>query len=1164
MKKREDYDVGQGSGWVKKCFLKMKLLVFSVVFLGLTTVSAETYSQEVFSLRVKNKTLAEVFKEISRVTDYEFMYSGTELQHVGAVSIDAREQDLDAVMAACLEGTGLWYKVEDNIVIVSPKYSQPIVPQRAVTLRGTVKDAKGMTLPGVAVMLKGTTVGVTTDIDGNYALTVPEQPEFTLVFSFMGMKTVERVVKDEKPLTVVMEEDTKMIDEVVVTGYQTIKSGRATGSFQILKQENMDNIVAVDIKEKLEGTVPGLMVNTDGSMLIRGQGTFQASTEPLVVVDGFPMESSTLNLNPADIEQVTVLKDAASAAIYGVRGANGVVVITTKRGGEGKLQVNASASVQVGERPDISDLEFLGSSEHVDLEWELYDLGVMTQAIMYGQFLPEICDIYSQYSTGALTEEQANERLQAYRNYNNEKDLEEYFYQPSILQQYNVSMRGGSDKWSFYAAAGFNKEQQNVVGNDNWRVNFIVNNDVSFGKAVKLQIGLKGNYYKQYNNGVDVVTDGIKPYVRMLDENGNYINEYYGVKQSIKDDLVSKGYLDWTYNRLQNQRLNDNTTKGNNLSANLNLTVDLFDGLNLSTGFVYETGADKGNNYSSIDTYKARNMINQYTYLDPETDAMTNYIPKGGILNTNNSWLYNWTWRGTAAYDKTIDDFNFSVSAGLEFSSFHTQTSSDYYYGYDPQTLVSFPIDVATLQTGVQGYNGNMMMYYDQTSRTDVEDRYASFFALANVTYKEKYDLFGSYRLDKTNLFGRSSKYRDNPAYSVGGKWTISSEPFFDADWVSRLAFKVSYGVSGNIDKSTSPYLIGYESSDFWTGQPSLMIMNPENPLLSWEKSFVWNVGAEFSLWNDRLSGSVEWYRKASKDILSEEQVDYTCGWGGSFFSLVKKNSASILNRGVDINLNGVIVDRALRYDMGLILSYNYNKVTYINRATTSITDLMSTTPLKGQPIDYVYAYRNAGLDETGEPMVYNRAGEKLHWGSTGDLTLEDVDFVGRSTPPVFGSWNNKLSWNGFTFDFMFTYKFGHKIRKPYTATAYNAISRSVHKSIADRWQNPGDEMHTWIPKASDSPYESAQRKVAVSQSDRLIDDGAIIRLRSLNLGYNFKSLLKNTDFVKDLNLKFTAENLFYWSKSGYDTDYIVDNYTDIDLTFPAARRYSFSLSLSF
>lgn len=1159
MKKREDYDVGQGSGWVKKCFLKMKLLVFSVVFLGLTTVSAETYSQEVFSLRVKNKTLAEVFKEISRVTDYEFMYSGTELQHVGAVSIDAREQDLDAVMAACLEGTGLWYKVEDNIVIVSPKYSQPIVPQRAVTLRGTVKDAKGMTLPGVAVMLKGTTVGVTTDIDGNYALTVPEQPEFTLVFSFMGMKTVERVVKDEQPLVVVLEEDTKMIDEVVVTGYQTIKSGRATGSFQILKQENMDNIVAVDIKEKLEGTVPGLMVNTDGSMLIRGQGTFQASTEPLIVVDGFPMESSTLNLNPADIEQVTVLKDAASAAIYGVRGANGVVVITTKRGSEGKLQVNASASVQVGAKPDISDLEFMSVADHVDLEWELCNTGILVQPMSYGQIYSEVGDVYLQYNAGTLTEAQAMEQLQALKEYDNEEDLEEYFYQPSILQQYNISMRGGSDRWNFYAAAGFNKERQDVIGNENWRMNFMVNNDIKFGKAVTLQIGLKGNYYKQENNGMDVISTGIRPYIKMLDEEGNYVNEYYGTQQSVKDDLVSKGYLDWSYNRLQERRMNDNTTKGNNLSANVNLTVDLFDGLNLTTGFVYETGTDKGEIYYPVESYYARNMINRFTFYDVGSGAMTNYIPKGGVLNTNNSWLYNWTWRGSAAYNKTIKDFSFSVSAGLEFSCFHTQNAIDWYYGYDPQTLVTFAIDQSTLQSGIIGYDNKFVSLYDAPSRSDVEDRYASFFAIGNVTYKEKYDLFGSYRLDKTNLFGRSSQYRDNPAYSIGGKWTISSEPFFDADWISRLAFKLSYGVSGNIDKSTSPYMIGSELADFQTSEPALLFGSPENPQLSWEKSFVWNVGAEFSMLDDRLSGTVEWYRKASKDILAPEQLDYTTGWTSAM-----KNSASILNRGVDINLNGVIVDRALRYDMGLILSYNYNKVTSIRRSVTSITDLLSTTPLEGKPVDYVYAWRNAGLDENGEPMVYNRAGEKFSWMNMSDLTLDDVDFVGRSTPPVFGSWNNKLSWNGFTLDFMFTYKFGHKIRKPYTARTFNSRDEMVHKSLADRWQQPGDEMHTWIPRVSDSAYESSQRMMATICSDKLLDDGAIIRLRSLNLGYNFATLLKNNTFVKDLNLKFTAENLFYWSKSGYDTDHILNTYSETNLDFPEARRYTFSLSLSF
>ena len=1163
MKKNQEFDVGKHSGKLRKTFLTMKLSLCFLI-MGLTSVYGNAFSQLKVNLTVHNATLQEVFEQLTETTDYRFVYSSDLLNKTQKITCDFQNESIESVLAECLEGTNLWYRVEDNIVVISPKFQRPYTPVEEITINGKVVDENNQPLPGVAVLLKGTTIGVATDVNGNFQLTIPKQEGLTLVFSFVGMKTQERVVRDEKPLMIVMEEDAKMIEEVVVTGYQTIKSGRATGSFQILKQENMDNIVAVDVKEKLEGTVPGLMVNTDGSMMIRGQGTFQASTEPLIVVDGFPMESSTLNLNPADIEQVTVLKDAASAAIYGVRGANGVVVITTKRGSEGKLQVNASASVQIGERPDISDLEFLGSSEHVDLEWELYNAGVLTQALMYGGGYSEVGGIYQQFNGGQLTEAQAMEQLQTYRNYNNEDDLEEYFYQPSILQQYNISMRGGSEKWSFYAAAGFNKERDDVVRNDNWRMNFIVNNDIKFGKAVTLQLGLKGNYYKQNNNGVDVITDGIRPYVQMLDEEGNYVNEYYGTQWSIKSDLMDQGYLDWTYNRLQNQRLNDNSVKGNNLSANINLTVDLFNGLNLSTGFVYETGADKGNTYNSIETYSTRNTINQFTYRNPETEEMTYHIPQGGILTTNNSWLYNWTWRGTAAYNKTINDFNFSVSAGLEFSRFHTQSATDYYYGYDPQSLVNFPIDLSTLQTGVQGYNGERVMLYNTPGQTDVEDRYASFFALANVTYKEKYDLFGSYRLDKTNLFGRSSQYRDNPAYSVGGKWTISSEPFFDADWISRLAFKVSYGVSGNIDKTTSPYLVGYEMADYWTGQPSLMFNYPENPLLSWEKSFVWNVGAEFSLWNDRLSGSVEWYRKASKDILSTEQTDYTSGWGGTFYSLVMKNSASILNRGVDINLNGVIVDRALRYEMGLILSYNYNKVTSISRATTSINDLMTTTPMEGQPVDYVYAYRNAGLDENGEPMVYNRAGEKIQWGSMGSLTLEDVDFVGRSTPPVFGSWNNKLKWNGFTLDFMFTYKFGHKIRKPYTGTSDNAEDKSVHKSIANRWREAGDEMNTWIPKVSNSPYESAQRKVAVSQSDRLIDNGAIIRLRSLNLGYNFASLLKNHNFVKDLNLKFTAENLFYWSKSGYDTDHIIDNYTDINLDFPAARRYSFSLSLSF
>lgn len=1140
---------------------------FFVVFLFVLTfqVSARGYGQEAkVTLNLEKASFHEMVRALERSTGYTFLYRDEQVKGITNLSLKCKDKELNAVLEECLRNTGLAYRLVDQTIVIIPASGIPAAPQvKNIKITGQVSDPKGHPLPGVTVLLKGTSSGVATDVDGNFELQIPQGKQSVLVFSFIGMKTKEVPVMGDKPVKVTLEEDAEVMDEVVVTGYQSIKSGRATGSFQIVKAENMDNIFAVDFTKKIEGIVPGLMVNPDGTMVIRGKGTFNAKTEPLIVVDGFPMESSTLNLNPADIDQITVLKDAASASIYGVRGANGVVVITTKRGGEsGKLSVSASANIQIGQKPSFSSLELLGSSGHVDLEWELYNAGVLNQALMYGNKYSEVGGIYQRLTGGELTEVQAMQELAKYKSYDNRKDLEKYFYQNELTQQYNVSLRGGSEKYSFYASVGFNKEQANLVGNDNWRTNFIINNDINFTPKIKLQVGLKGNYYKKEVNGVDILADGIRPYIRMLDEQGRYVNEYAGVvQQSAKDDLSTKGYLNWDHNRLQNQRLNDNTLKGSNVTANINFSVDVFDGLNLSTGFVYEAGADKQDNYSPLESYRARDLINRFTYMDPVSGALTYNIPKGGTLITNNSWLYNWTWRGTAAYTKSLGDFDFSLSTGMEMSSFRTVSTKDYYYGYNPQTLTNIQINTAELNIGVPGYKpGSRSALYEKNSRGDVENRYASFFALANVTYKKRYDLFGSYRLDKTNLFGRSPEYRDNPSYSVGAKWTLSSEKFFDVEKISRLAIKGSYGVSGNIDKSTSPYLIGSETADYWTGVPSLQFMYPENPLLSWEKSFVWNIGVEFGLFNDRLTGSLEYYNKKSTDVLAAEQVDYTNGWGSSIFAAVMKNSASILNRGIDLNLNGVVVDKAIKYNMGLTLSYNHNNVVSINRATASVNDLSSNTPMKGKPADYVYAYQNAGLDQNGEPMVYNRNGEKLLWSDMGSLTLDDIDFVGRSIAPVYGAWTNNLRYKDLFLDFMFTFKLGHKVRLPYTARSNDAQNNFVHESIADRWQESGDENKTWIPKISDSNWEDGQRQLSTSMSDKLIDGGAIIRLRSLNIGYNLKSLIGKNNFVKDLTVKASAENLFYWSKSGYDTDYLVDN----KLSFPAARRYTVGVTLQF
>ena len=372
----------------------MKLLVFGLAFLGLTTVSAKTLSQEIFSVKVEEKTLAEVFKEISRVTGYEFMYSSSELRHVGKVSVDVREQDLDAVMAACLEGTGLWYKVEDNIVIVSPKYA-PVPGMQQVEERevsGVVKDQKGAPLPGVAVVLKGTTMGTATDVDGKYTLTLPEG-NYTLVFSMLGMKVREELVGDRTEINVVMEEEAAEMDEVVVTGIFKKARESYTGAVSTITEEELKVHRGQNLLQTLKNidaslnfrvnNLAGSNPNALPEINIRGNSSLPMSVEefntsasnavntPLIIMDGFEISLEKLmDYNDEEIESINILKDAAATAIYGSRGSNGVIVVITKQPEAGKLRINAEVGIDM-EVPDLTSYDLLNAREKLELEKEL-------------------------------------------------------------------------------------------------------------------------------------------------------------------------------------------------------------------------------------------------------------------------------------------------------------------------------------------------------------------------------------------------------------------------------------------------------------------------------------------------------------------------------------------------------------------------------------------------------------------------------------------------------------------------------------------------------------------------------------------------------------------------------------------------------------------------
>lgn len=328
MKKNQESDVGKASGVVWKMWLTMKLL-FCFLLIGFSTVYGNAFSQVKISISVNEVSLQEVFEKLTEQTGYHFVYSNEMLQRTGKVSVDMQDCDLGQIMAVCLKNTGLWYRLEDNIIVISPKFRQPDVPQKKITLTGNVKDKEGRPLPGVTILLKGSAVGVVSDVDGNFTLTVPEESGLTLVFSFVGMKTQEVVLSGQQVLHIVMLEDVSQMEEVIVTGYQEVKKEKMTGAVTTISSEKLSDRYTPNLIQNLEARVAGLSTY-GGKPIIRGTGTLYGESAPLLVVDGLPVEGSIEDLNPYDIASVNVLKDAAASAIYGARAANGIIVVTTK------------------------------------------------------------------------------------------------------------------------------------------------------------------------------------------------------------------------------------------------------------------------------------------------------------------------------------------------------------------------------------------------------------------------------------------------------------------------------------------------------------------------------------------------------------------------------------------------------------------------------------------------------------------------------------------------------------------------------------------------------------------------------------------------------------------------------------------------------------------
>lgn len=1141
--------------------MRINLTVLLCLFGLLQVVSAATFAQKV-TLKENHVTLEKLFREIRKQTGYDVLIATTKVENSKMINADFKDAPLKEVLEKALDPKVFSYTIENRTVVI--KLKQVSILHRLNELfsdgnaEGKVVDsATGKPIARVTIMVKGTRKVVVTGDNGRFKFTdLPENS--ILIFTCIGYKTQE--VNAADCAMVKLASFTQRLEDVVVsTGYQRIPRERAAGSFGFVTAATMDKRSNFNVLTYLEGQVPGLLTAEDGKITIRGQSTIAASSnkDPLIVLDGFPIERPIESINANDVESITVLKDASAASIWGVRAANGVIVIQTKRGQSSRkpLDIDFSSTFSISPAADLSRLPYASSSSFIDFEkfkvdnkLTLFATGVPRSAIS------PVVDAYLNHPAGA------SQLVDPLRGINAYKEFQDLFMGPATRQQYALSIAGKGEKSTHRAS--FSYDRLNPQFKDNSSQRFVTDLFQTMTILPKLrgQIGLNYVMTTETDNGMAYADlKNLLPYQHILDANGNYIAQPATIYQGDKDAYVKSGYpYNWDYNLMQEFKNKDNTIRTNAVNVSAGLTYEILKGLTAIAGYQFESGNSVTKNIYNEETYMVRNTVNYSTTL--KNGVFTSGIPKGGIYQEQNSSFYSQTYRGQLKYDGDFSDSRHAVSAiaGMEVRELGNKASSQTKYGYNPQSLQYARVNYNTLYTDVRG---DKHLIPDETIFQDVLNRFVSVYTNAGYTYKDKYSLNASARLDKTNLFGSSDRYKNVWLWSGGLSWQLHKERLFLNSIFNSLVLRATYGINGNVNKATSPLLIANVATDRQTNQPYAYVSNPTNPLLRWEKTKVTNLGIDFAMLNGRLRGSLEYYNRASSDLLGDATVNGTYGFNSAFI-----NYASLKNRGVDISLSGVLINSALKWTATLNYSYNKNEVTKVDFPQKTVGSYLAGTPQVGLPLNYLYSYQWAGLSAAGAPQVFNENGQATGYQKEMANPLALI-YEGNSTPPHYGALINELNYKRFTLLTNFTFKMGHKFRVPVIqyATAYGGNAQ-ISSDWDNRWKKPGDEALTNTPAAPTSFTGLNIYDQYTQYADINLETASIIRFRELLLNYKLpgKFLRAYPSSVFTIGLQVRNLAAYKFNKAGLDPEYLTTTDQIGNIVLPPRPEYSLILKANF
>lgn len=1186
-----------GGLWLIKNRLMMRMTIVLLLFLSFTAVAQNV------TVKMKNSSFIQVAKEIQKQTELTFLYNDTKVGNITGLNPDFTNTDVKAILEYCLKNSGLTFSIVDNTVVVSPVKLTSQQQENKLTVVGKISDQQGLPLPGVNIIIKGTTLGFVSDVEGKFTAICSRGD--SLLFSMVGFEMQIVAINSDSPLNIKMKEATEALDEVVVvsTGYTRLPKERATGSFSVVTAKELEKRPSPNIMNRLEGVVPGVYVDvknsdmtflygsdrTDGyvdeqtniSMNIRGKSSLLNTTRPLLVVDGFPTDMEMKNINPSDVESITFLKDAAAASIWGVRAANGVIVIETKKGkkGKGGTTVNFGMNVSTSGSPRFNTLPIMNSAEMIDYEKEMVEKGYITRpvnsAYSAGAPISQAAKLILDAKDGLINQADADAILNELAGREAYRDVKKYLLQPSFSQQYNLSFSGASDQMSYFLSASYANERSNMKGEEGDRFTLTSNMNFKILNWATLTTGLRATLFNIKNNalGLSMIQASggliLLPYNQFVDENGNRVDYYKTYNEDFVTEKEALGYKNWKYNYLDELDNKDDTRKEQTfaMTVGLNIPIPGVKGLSLDGQFMFERKNTKNRTFANENTFEARDLYNTATTYDANTGALTNNLPWGGILNVTNGNSQNYSIRGQINYDGVIDEIHqITALAGMEIRETRDWANGARYYGYNEKTLIAGS-QLPNPYINIWGYNSYLT---DASPETDYQRRYLSYYGNLSYTLMNKYVLSGSVRYDDYNNFGVDRKYRATPMWSTGFSWHIGREDFImdNVGWLNQLTFRTTYGYNGNIDPGQYPFtnISLSTSNDGFTQLPSSSITAAANPSIRWEKTGVLNFGLDFAVLNHRLSGSIEVYRKYSRDLFAEYTINPIFGANSTRSYTLTRNAAKVDGKGVDIALNGTIVQKSdFNYRASLTFSYNTNEVKsspYELYSSFASSGGGSGRMIEGYNMNNFWATRWAGLDEEGNALVYNADEEIIK--STENITNDDLVYMGTLTPKYFGGFFNTFTYKGLSLYVGITYKLGYIFQKPtisqQPASRYGGANYEINEDMAKRWREAGDEAKTDVPRLG-TDNNSFQR---YRGADIHVQKGDHIRLKEISLTYELPSKWVNKIMLGSANIGFTATNLgLIWKKNnvGIDPDFIPNTR---DLRMAPTPSYNFSLNLNF